>query len=118
MIKVRIKGVMYPIPWSAQVKDADKIINWAIGARGLEIMHDESQVFKHPTPYYETQLRTLRQSNQVLITDRGVVYGWWLEKGHKSTSFRGYHLWEHGLRRIRAEVRSIGNKKLEDMLSE
>jgi len=117
MMEIRIRGEFYRVPWSEQVKDAEKIINWAIGARGLEIIHDETKVFKHPTPYYETQLRTLRQTNKVIITDRGVVYGWWLEKGHRSTSFRGYQIWEHTLNKLTREVDSLASKTLDDMLS-
>jgi hypothetical protein len=49
---------------------------------------------KHPTPYYETQIRTERQANDLVVHDSGVIYGAWLEgvsSRNAQTSFKGYH---------------------------
>lgn len=50
---------------------------------------------KKPTPYYETQIVTERQANDVVVHDRGIKYGPWLEgvgsRNYPVTRFKGYH---------------------------
>ena len=49
---------------------------------------------KRPTPYYETQINIARDGDDLLVNDRGIVYGPWLEgtsKRNEETSFKGYH---------------------------
>jgi hypothetical protein len=53
--------------------------------------------FKHPTPYYETQVRTTRVDEDTRsVNDRGIVYGHWLDgsgsRNFPVTSFKGYRL--------------------------
>ena len=51
------------------------------------------RMIKHPTPYYETQVRMERQADDRVVTDAGVIYGPWLEgtSGRNATTrFKGY----------------------------
>lgn len=48
---------------------------------------------KHPTPYYETQINIMRRDRDLVVNDRGVIYGPWLEgvgSRNKTTRFKGY----------------------------
>jgi hypothetical protein len=54
--------------------------------------------FRHPTGYYESQVRTTSVTPDTdLVWDGGVVYGPWLEgvgsRNFPVTSFRGYSHW-------------------------
>jgi hypothetical protein len=47
---------------------------------------------RHSTPYYETQVEVRRDPDSHVVTDRGVIYGPWLEDGgSRSRWFSGYH---------------------------
>lgn len=61
--------------------------------------HDEVEAYlgthlRHPTGYYESQVRVDRQQDDRVLTDGGVVYGPWLEgvgsRNFPRTRFRGY----------------------------
>lgn len=52
------------------------------------------RVLRHPTGYYESQVRSsVRGSHDAVVTDGGVVYGPWLEgtgSRNETTRFKGY----------------------------
>lgn len=56
-----------------------------------------NRFFRHPTPYYETQVVTQRRADSTVITDRGVIYGPWLagtgSRNAPATRFAGYPHW-------------------------
>lgn len=52
-----------------------------------------NQSIKHPTPYYETQIMMERKGVNMIVHDRGIVYGPWLEgtsHRNQTTRFKGY----------------------------
>lgn len=52
--------------------------------------------FRHPTPYYETQITTQRRGASLVVHDRGIVYGPWLAgvgSRNKTSRFKGYAHW-------------------------
>lgn len=79
---------------------------WEVGSQGLANVNTELNAsIQHPTPYYETQT-TLNwgvyagAGANVIVHDRGIIYGPWLEgigsRNFPKTSFRGYHAFEKG----------------------
>lgn len=61
---------------------------------------------RHATPYYETQLMVRAEPGGHIVTDRGIVYGPWLEgtsRRNSTTRFRGYG-------QLRAARQSINGK--------
>ena len=66
---------------------------------------------KHPTPYYETQITTERQANDLVIHDRGVIYGPWLEgvgsRNFPVTRFKGYHAFRDAEAKVRGQLDQI-----------
>lgn len=70
-----------------------------IGDEGVKIIRSElGRVLKHPTGYYQSQIRATHAGAQVLIHDGRVVYGPWLEgtgsRNFPATRFRGYKTFE------------------------
>lgn len=79
---------------------------WEVGAQGLANVNTTLDAsIQQPTPYYETQT-TLNwgvyagAGANVIVHDRGIVYGPWLEgagsRNFPKTSFKGYHAFEKG----------------------
>lgn len=59
-----------------------------------EIRKRLRSVLKNPTGHYESRVTTSTQSNGVVLTDGGVIYGPWLEgvsSRNNSSRFKGYH---------------------------
>lgn len=63
---------------------------------------------RKPTPYYETQITTERQANDVVVHDRGVIYGPWLEgvgsRNYPVTRFKGYHAFRLATQAVERQV--------------
>lgn len=76
------------------VRDILDESTWEVGVQGLADVHQIlNQKIRHPTPYYETQLTVQRAARDVVVHDRGVVYGPWLEgvgSRNRTTRFKGY----------------------------
>lgn len=52
--------------------------------------------FRHPTPYYETQVTVQRMGETTVVHDRGIIYGPWLDGSgsrNQTTRFKGYAHW-------------------------
>lgn len=71
-----------------------------------EQVHKNFQVFKNPTGYYASRVSVERNK----VTDHGVVYGSWLEKGGKG--FRGYRSFEKAAKSIDSEAVQIAEQLL------
>ena len=63
-------------------------VAWQAHGEARQIM-DAS--FRNPTPYYEVQVTVEPRGDEMVVHDRGIVYGPRLERGQAGTRFRGYH---------------------------
>jgi hypothetical protein len=85
---------------TALLRDAQE----QVAAQGSSILHGfMDATFKYPTPYYETQVITDSRDGDLVVNDRGIVYGPWLEgigTRNRTTRFKGYRNW----RRARQEL--------------
>lgn len=62
----------------------------------FEVLMQLHKVLQHPTGYYESQIRYVRDSlDSYRVDDNGVIYGPWLEgtgsRNSPVTAFPGYH---------------------------
>ena len=84
--------------------DVEAVINrWlgpvkgSYGRQGLSQMGFwMDHYFRDPTPFYETMVTTERRGDDVVIHDRGIVYGDWLagvSSRNQTTRFKGYAHW-------------------------
>lgn len=64
-------------------------VAWQAHAEARQVM-DAS--FRQPTPYYEVQVTVQPRGEEMVVHDRGIRYGPWLETGARSrpSRFRGY----------------------------
>ena len=79
-----------------------------IGAQASANLHTlMNHYFRHPTPYYETQVTLQRSGDQVVLHDRGIVYGPWLEgigSRNQTTRFKGYAHWRQAAQQTNAQA--------------
>lgn len=81
-------------------------VAWQAHAEARRIM-DAS--FKHPTPYYEVQTTVQRIGDAMVVHDRGIAYGPWLEQGasRRPTRFRGYHSFRRATQAVLPKIRDL-----------
>lgn len=96
-------------------RDAGEEIARDAEAEVHRILH---QVLRHPTGYYESQVRVDRRTpDRFDITDGGVVYGPWLEgtsSRNESTRFKGYGTF----RRVKQRVESRADRTMQRILDQ
>jgi hypothetical protein len=110
-ITVRVSGPLFDGRAPAIVRDLLDDAQDQVGAQGLanvqKILHQD---IRNPTPYYETQLTVQRMADDVVVHDRGIVYGPWLagtSSRNQTTSFKGYHAWRRGAEQLRRQVPAL-----------
>lgn len=91
-----------------------------VAERGKDmILAEFGTVLKHPTGYYESQVRTDRQVDDWTINDGGVVYGPWLEgtsSRNDSTRFKGYSTFRRVKQRLTGRSGGIAERVLQPFL--
>jgi hypothetical protein len=113
-IEVRTTGPIFDGRAQRAVEDLVDELSWQVGMDALsevQLLLDRS--IRNPTPYYETQIRIQRRTDQVVIDDRGVVYGPWLEgtgSRNRTTRFKGYASFRRATQAIQARVPQIANR--------
>jgi hypothetical protein len=103
---VRAAGPLFDGTASALVQrytqaGGEEVARWA----DAEVHRVLEQVLRHPTGYYQSQVRVNRVSNDSFaITDGGVVYGPWLEgvgsRNYPATRFHGYSTFRRVAKRV------------------
>lgn len=94
MADVHLSGPMFDGRADAAVERFLDDAKREVAQQGLADVHFILNVgIQHPTPYYETQLIAQPFVDTVVVHDRGVIYGPWLEgvsSRNKTTRFKGY----------------------------
>lgn len=81
---------------AAIARACDDIQDQAAAQASADLHLWMNHFFRHPTPYYETQVTTQNVGESTVVHDRGIIYGPWLagSSGRNQTSrFRGYAHW-------------------------
>jgi hypothetical protein len=74
---------------------------------------------KHPTPYYETQVTSERAGQDMVVHDRGIVYGPWLEgvsQRNQTTRFKGYAAFRKATQEMERKAGPIAERILQQHL--
>lgn len=81
-------------------------VAWQAHAEARQIM-DAS--FRNPTPYYEVQVTVQPRGEEMVVHDRGIAYGPWLETGARSrpSRFAGYHSFRRATAAVVPKVASL-----------
>lgn len=90
-----LRGPFFNTPWADTTMDA---IVLGIEKHVAQVTYDRTMrnlknSIRKPTPYYWTRVRVQQRIERHVVTDRGVVYGPWLEgvsKRNQETRFKGY----------------------------
>jgi hypothetical protein len=76
--------------------------------------------FKNPTPYYETQVNIAQRGRDLVVNDRGIVYGPWLEgvgSRNKTSRFKGYANWRRAFQGLGPKVQPLIDHAVQRFLS-
>lgn len=104
-MKMTVSGPLFDGRYGHYVEGFLHDAKETVGQQGLAEVHANANAsFVHPTPYYETQLQVGWMGEQVVVDDRNIVYGPWLESGRSTTRFRGYGLWRKAAARLQRNV--------------
>ena len=119
-IDVSHSGPLFDGRATREVKLAIEDAQQAVGNQGLADVHRLLDLsIRHPTPYYETQILVERQANDVVVHDRGIVYGPWLEgvgSRNRTTRFKGYFSFRRAKQALDGKVPGITERVLQQHL--
>jgi hypothetical protein len=83
----------------------------AIAKNGALLVHKNlSQSLRAPTGFYQSNVVVERREEGDMVTDRGVVYGPWLEgvgSKNQSTRFKGYASFRRAQQELQGRVATI-----------
>lgn len=101
-MEVTISGPLFTGATQRRFDQATQEIEYAIATQVLADVHwTLNRRIQHPTPYYETQITMQRVQHDLVVHDRGIVYGPWLEGvsfRNQATRFKGYHAFREAWR--------------------
>lgn len=93
---------------------------WEVGGQGLaNVQRILDQRIQRPTPYYETQVMVERAATDVVVHDRGIIYGPWLEgvsSRNRTTRFKGYAAFRTATQQLRTQVSQLLDATLQRYL--
>lgn len=75
-----------------------------------DVMLGLNQHIQYPTPYYETQINIARDGVALVVNDRDIVYGPWLEgtsSRNRSTRFKGYASFRRAADNLRRKLPTL-----------
>ena len=82
-----------------------------------EVRKRLNMVLQHPTGRYESRVMVSNQSNSLVISDGGIVYGPWLEgvsSRNNTSRFKGYHVFRQTLQRMEKQAESIAEQSINE----
>lgn len=121
-VHVRAHGPLFDGRADHELERAARQMETDVGhAAEAEWLRFLNASIKHPTPYYETQITTQREAGHVVVHDRGIIYGFWLEgigsRNFPVTRFRGYHSRDKAVHSISPRVKEIAERTLRPYLA-
>ncbi|GIH23005.1 hypothetical protein Aph01nite_13150 [Acrocarpospora phusangensis] len=116
-IKVSISGPLFDGRAVRAVADYIDAAKKDVGQQGLANVHlllDRS--LRNPTGRYESAITVQAMGGDVVVHDRQVIYGWWLEgigsRNYPKTRFRGYHSFERATGMLQHQARPLAERIL------
>lgn len=92
-----------------------------IAAQGYAfVMTNLNTSIRNPTPYYETQIVTQDRADDLVVHDRGVVYGPWLEgvsPRNAATRFKGYASFRRAFQALEKRAPELAERVLNRYLA-
>jgi hypothetical protein len=95
---------------------------YAVAAQALSnVQYNLDRSIQHPTPYYETQIRMDRVGTDMVVHDRGIVYGPWLEgvdSRNTRSRFKGYRSFRRATEGVARQAEPIAIRVVADYVRE
>lgn len=120
-ITVNLKGPIFDGRAAHEVRAFLDAATDDIGQQGYSnVMHNLEGSIRHPTPYYETQITVQRAGAAVIVHDRGIIYGPWLEgvgsRNSPVTIFPGYHSFRRATATLRGQALGLAERRLSEFI--
>ena len=90
----------------------DEVLSEIADQASADVHNNLDLMIRHPTPYYETQIRRFKRGRVQLVGDRGVIYGPWLEgtgSRNRTTRFKGYASFRLAVQDVQRRVPSLAD---------
>lgn len=84
-----------------------------------QVQFNLDRSIRQPTPYYETQITMQNVAEDIVVHDRRIVYGPWLEgtsERNRTTRFKGYASFRRARQTTQARVPQLVNAVMRRML--
>lgn len=111
VIEVDMRGPMLDGRGLSILADICEEVEFEIAGQGLaDVQYNLDRSIKHPTPYYETQIRVRNAGTSHIVDDRGVIYGPWLEgisERNQTTRFKGYASFRRAAQGLQAKTEPL-----------
>lgn len=119
-LDVQVRGPLFDGRAVAALDDYLDAAEDEVAQRGVNLVKQRlGQVLRNPTGFYESRITTDRQRDDVQVTDRGVVYGPWLEgtsSRNQSTRFKGYRTFRLTTQQLQEQADNIAQQVLPPFL--
>lgn len=112
-------GELFPHLDGAMRRFEEDVLREVAAQASSEVHQILNDRIVHPTPYYETQVRTDRSGEGMVVHDSGVIYGPWLEgtsERNQTTSFKGYAAFRTAAQRVNGKVQQLVDAALKRAL--
>lgn len=117
-VEVNTSGPLFDGRAAQAVTEFTEEVKEDVASQGLaNVMTNLNSSIRHPTPYYETQITKSRHGDAIVVNDRGIVYGPWLEgvgSRNKTTRFKGYFSFRRGAQSLRKQVKGLADRLLRE----
>ncbi len=98
LVELRIRGPVVTGQGPEILAEFVEAVKNEVANQALADVHERlDEMIRFPTPYYETQVTVEPEGDTVVVHDRGIVYGPWLEgisPKNSLTKFRGYRAFQ------------------------
>jgi hypothetical protein len=117
-IEIHVSGPVFDGRAAQAAADFTEQVKEDVAAQGYaNVMTNLNASIRHPTPYYETQITTSRHGDALVVNDRGIIYGPWLEgvgSRNKTTRFKGYFSFRRATQELRGQVKGLADRLLRE----
>jgi hypothetical protein len=119
--RISTRGALFTPRGRIIIRHAESEIKEQVAEYAADQVRERlSVVLKHPTGYYESQVRAHAVGSRWQVDDSDVVYGPWLETGknRRRTKFKGYQTFRKVSYKVEREARRIALRILDRRLRE
>jgi hypothetical protein len=117
-VEIHTSGPIFDGRAAKAAHDFTEQVKEDVASQGYaDVMTNLEGSIRHPTPYYETQITTSRHGDAIVVNDRGIIYGPWLEgvgSRNRTTRFKGYFSFRRATQELRGQVQNLAGKLLRD----